>query len=71
MPEPRGNSVTTHSFVDAIHANDKETQQSQTGTLLFVNKAPIVWCSKRQNSVKVSTFGSEFTAMKNAIELIE
>jgi hypothetical protein len=71
MPEPRGNSVTTHCFVDANHANDKETRRSQTGTLLFVNKAPIIWYSKRQNSVEASTFGSEFTAMKNAIELIE
>jgi hypothetical protein len=33
--------------------------------------APIIWYSKRQNSVEASTFGSEFTAMKNAIELIE
>jgi hypothetical protein len=31
--------------------------------------AAIIWHSKRQNSVEASTFGSEFTAMKNAIEL--
>jgi hypothetical protein len=71
MPKPRGNSVTTHCFVDANHASDKETRRSQTGILLFVNTAPIIWYSKRQNSVEASTFGSEFTAMKNAIELIE
>jgi hypothetical protein len=27
--------------------------------------------SKRQNSVEASTFGSEFTAMKNVVEMIE
>jgi hypothetical protein len=30
-----------------------------------------MWLSKRQNSVEASTFGSEFTAMKNAVEIIE
>ena len=30
-----------------------------------------MWFSKRQNSVEASTFGSEFTAMKNALEMIE
>jgi len=39
--------------------------------LIFVNRAPVIWYSKRQNTVEVSTFGSEITAMKNAIELIE
>jgi hypothetical protein len=60
-----------HCFVDANHAGDTETRRSQTGILLFCNKAPIIWFSKRQNSVEASTFGSEFTAMKNAVEMIE
>jgi hypothetical protein len=30
-----------------------------------------MWFSKRQNSVEASTFGSEFTAMKNAVKMIE
>jgi hypothetical protein len=63
--------MMTHCFVDANHAGDTETRQSQTGILLFCNKAPIIWFSKRQNSVEASTFGSEFTAMKNAVEMIE
>ncbi len=50
---------------------DTETRRSQTGILLFCNKAPTMWFSKRQNSVEASTFGSEFTAMKNAVEMIE
>ena len=33
--------------------------------------APIVFFSKRQNSVETSTFGSEFTAMRQAIELVK
>ncbi|KAI2492052.1 Reverse transcriptase (RNA-dependent DNA polymerase) [Fragilaria crotonensis] len=30
-----------------------------------------MWHSKRQNTVEASTFGSEFQAMKNAVELVE
>jgi hypothetical protein len=39
--------------------------------ILFCNKAPVIWHSKRQNTVEASTFGSEFQAMKNAVELTE
>ena len=70
MPEPRGKHVSTHCFVDANHAADKVTRRSQTGILIFINKAPVMWHSKRQNGVEASTFGSEFIALKNAIELI-
>ena len=37
----------------------------------YVNKAPIIWYSKRQNTVEVSTFGAEFCAMKIAVEMTE
>ena len=71
MPEARGNTMSTHCFVDASHGSDRMTRRSQTGILIFCNKAPIIWFSKRQNTVETSTFGSEFQAMKNAVELVE
>ena len=46
-------------------------RRSQTGVLIFFNRAPVIWHSKRQNSVESSTFGSEIMALKNAIEPIE
>ena len=70
-PEPRGNIVSTHCFVDADHAGNRITRRSQTGILIFCNRAPILWYSKRQNTVETSTFGSEFVAMRIAVELIE
>ena len=69
--KPRGNMVSTHCFVDSDHAGDKVTRQSQTGILIFVNRAPILWHSKRQNTVETSTFGSEFITMKTAVEQVE
>ena len=71
MPEPRGRCLTTHCFVDADHAGDKLTRRSHTGVIVFANRAPILWFSKRQNTVETSTFGSEFIAMRMATELIE
>jgi hypothetical protein len=70
-PPPRGKSVTMDCFVDANLAGDTITRRSETGILIFVNRAPILWHSKRQNTVEASTFGSEIVALKNAIELIE
>ena len=60
-----------HCFVDASHASDKVTRRSQTGILIFLNKVPIVFFLKQQNSVETSTFGLEFTAMKKAVELVK
>jgi hypothetical protein len=71
MPQERGHGVVTSCFVDADHAGCKATRRSHTGVFVFVNKAPILWYSKRQNTVETSTFGSEFCAMKTAIDMIE
>ena len=70
MPKPRGKIMTTHCFVDANNAADKVTRRSQTGLLIFCNRTPILWFSKIQNSVESSNFGSDFTALKNAVELV-
>ncbi len=70
-PEPRGNSVSMSCFVDANHAGNTKDRRSQTGILIFINRAPIIWYSKRQATVEASTFGAEFCAMRIAVELIE
>jgi hypothetical protein len=57
--------------VDAKLAGNVVTRRSQTGILIFINRAPVVWNSKKQNTVESSTFGSEIVALKNSIELIK
>ena len=71
MPTPRGNPVDVSVFVDADHAGNKVTRRSHTGILVYVNSAPILWFSKRQNNVESSTFGSEFIALRSALDLVE
>jgi hypothetical protein len=70
-PEPSGNVVPTHCFVDADHVGNLITHCSQTRILLFVNRPSIIWYSKCQNTVKTSTFDSDFVALCIAVELIE
>jgi hypothetical protein len=71
LPEPLGHAVTTTCYVDADHAGCNVTRRSQTGIILYVNKASIMWFSKRQNTVESATFGSEFIALKTAIDQID
>ena len=63
--------MPTNCFVDADHAGNRVTRRSHTGIIMYCNTAPIIWYSKRQNTVESSTFGSEFVALKIATELIE
>ena len=50
-PPPRGKNVQINCFVDCNHGRDRVTRHSQTGTILFGNKEPLLWYSKHQNTV--------------------
>jgi hypothetical protein len=70
-PEPRGQPVEMMAYVDSDHAGDTITRRSRTGIFIYVQSAPIVWYSKKQTSIETSLFGSEFSAMKTAVEMVE
>jgi hypothetical protein len=70
-PETRGNAIVMSCFVDADHAGNRITRRSPTGIIIFCNRAPIIWFSKRKNTVETSSFGSEFVAARIAVDLIE
>ena len=70
MPEPLGNPVNIHVFVDANHAGNVVTRRSHTGILVFVQNSPILWVSCRQSTVETSTFGSEFVALRHAKDVV-
>ena len=71
MPSPRGMPVVISVFVDADHAGNTKTRRSYTGIIVNINSAPILWYSKRQNTVETSTFGSEIIALKIAVDMIQ
>ena len=51
-PEPLGKAVQMTVFVDSDHAGDLLTRRSRTGVLIYLNRAPISWYSKKQTSVE-------------------
>ena len=57
-------------LVDSDYAGTETTRRSRTGFINFLNNSPIYWLSKRQACVQMSTFDSEFFAMKEACEYI-
>ena len=68
MPIPQGRSVKITVFVDASHGANKVTRRSHTGYIIFLNRAPIMWFSKKQNTVETSTFSSELIALRACLE---
>jgi hypothetical protein len=70
MPKPQGHSVNISAFVDANHAGNVVMWCSHTGIFIFIQNAPIIWFSKKQNTVEAATFGSEFVALWICKEMI-
>ena len=67
-PPTRGRSVKITAFCDASHAQNLATRRSHIGCIMFVQRAPIIWHSKRTQTVESSTFGSEFIALRTCVE---
>ena len=72
MPKPHGESMTMRVYVNSDHAGYQVTRRPRAGFVAFVflNNTPIYWFSKKQVSCEISTFGSEFVAMKQATEYV-
>ena len=70
VPEPLGNFVTLTHFVDANLYHDMITGRSVTGILHLVNKTPVDWFCKKQATVEIATYGSEYVAARTCVEQI-
>ena len=69
-PKPRGIGMRMRVYVDSDHAGDVVSRKSRTGFFVFLQNAPIYWCSKKQGGIETSSFGAEFIAMKTACEYV-
>eukprot|EP00536_Pseudo-nitzschia_multiseries_P008477 jgi/Psemu1/20504/gm1.20504_g len=69
FPAPLIAELDLNIFCDSDHAHDLVTGRSITGLIAFFGSMPVYWKSKRQTSVHTSTFGAEFTALKDAVAL--
>ena len=71
MQRPRGRSVIKTAYVDTSQGSNKVTRRPHSGYILFLKRAPVKWISKRQQTVEMSAFSSEFIALKKCIKDIE
>jgi hypothetical protein len=56
---PLLDKVYVTCYMDADHVHCLATQRSVTGIMIFINKTPIKWYSKQQNTTESSNYGSE------------
>ena len=47
-PHVKGMPVSMYCFYDTDHVGCKQTRRSHTDVIIFINRAPILWFSKRQ-----------------------
>jgi hypothetical protein len=56
------------AYSDADFGNDHATRKSTSGTIVLFNNGPIMWRSRRQPIVALSTMESEFIAITNIVQ---
>ena len=70
MPEPQGKEVEVHMFVESYCEGDKVLFRSRSVFLIYVNTILVQWFSKKQSTIEISVFGTEFVAMKHDIDAL-
>ena len=70
-PIPKGMGFTMLVYVDSDHAGEVISHRSRTGFIIYLNNSPVYWMSKKQQGVETSSFGAEFTAMKQCTEYMQ
>ena len=65
------NSVNITAYCDADWGGDKSDRKSTTGYCVFVNDNLISWCTKKQQTVALSTAEAELMAMVEVAKEVE
>ena len=71
MTDALGKYVVIKYYVDANHAVSMANRRSYSEIIIYINNTPIIWYSKRHNTVHASSFVSESVAPRIATEMIE
>jgi len=72
MPKPPDGTMKWNlvSFSDSDWAGDKDNRRSINGFIIFLCRVPIVWRSKQQKTVVLSSSKAEFVAICEAVKEI-
>jgi hypothetical protein len=61
-------SCTVHIYCDADWAGDLDDRRSTSGCLILLDDSPLVWFSKKQPTVALSTAEAEYMSMSAAVQ---
>jgi len=56
-------TMTVEPYVDSEYANDRVDRKSVTGYVTCINGAPIMWKTKKQSIVTLSSTEAEYVGM--------
>jgi len=62
----KGSSVSIDAWADSNYAMDKTDRKSTTGMIIRIGENPIIWKSRKQKSVSLSTTEAEYMAASDA-----
>ena len=71
VTETLGKYVVIKAYVNANHTGKMKTRRSHSGIIIYVNNAPIICYSKKQNIVEDSCFGLEFVSLIIITDMVE
>jgi len=63
--KPASSADELTAYVDADFAADKTTRKSTTGCFVAMNGAPVIWLSKKQSCLSMSSTEAEYVALSS------
>ena len=63
----KGSTAVLEAWSDADWARDQDKRRSRSGILLTIGRNPVMWTSKMQTSVAMSTSEAEFLALSECV----
>ncbi|KNZ57880.1 hypothetical protein VP01_204g5 [Puccinia sorghi] len=67
-PDSSENSNCVEYFTDATWADDLETRLSRSGSICFWKSCPVLWNSKKQKNISLSSTEAELNALSDGVQ---
>jgi uncharacterized membrane-anchored protein YhcB (DUF1043 family) len=60
---PREGELHLEAYCDSDYGGDEKTRKSTTGLIITLNDSPVIWASRLQRTVSISTTEAEYNAL--------
>ena len=62
--------LVINAYCDADWANDMDERKSTTGYIIMINDCPVIWNSKKQSTIALSSAEAEYMAISGTVQEI-